>query len=77
MLVGQGSRQLIAGLLFGLPLAFLVAPKLTHVFGDGQTQFVLLFLTVALMVTLIVILAIWLPSRRVIRMSPADAIRCD
>ncbi|WP_219094162.1 ABC transporter permease [Pseudomonas sp. UMAB-40] len=77
MLMIQGGKQLLIGLVIGLPLAFFVAPKLTRVLGNGNTPFVLLFWMVALMITLVVALAVWLPSRRATNMSPADAIRYE
>ncbi|QQN37738.1 ABC transporter permease (plasmid) [Rahnella aceris] len=77
MLMLQGSKQLFIGLIIGLPLAFFVAPKLTRILGNGHTSFALLFWGVAVMISLIVALAVWLPSRRAIRMSPADAIRYE
>jgi predicted permease len=77
MLMIQGGKQLLIGLIIGLPLAFFVAPKLTRVLGNGNTPFVLLFWMVALMITLVVALAVWLPSRRATNMSPADAIRYE
>ncbi|WP_248751791.1 ABC transporter permease [Pseudomonas sp. MWU15-20650] len=77
MLMIQGGKQLLTGLIIGLPLAFFVAPKLTRVLGNGHTPFVLLFWGVALMISLVVALAVWLPSRRVTHMSPADAIRYE
>jgi predicted permease len=75
MLMAQGGKQLLIGLVIGLPLAFLAAPRLTRILGNGHTPFVLLFCLVALMITLVVALAVWLPSRRAANMSPADAIR--
>lgn len=77
MLMLQGGKQLLTGLAIGLPLAFFVAPKLTSVLGNGSTPFVLLFWMVALMISLVVALAVWLPSRRATNMSPADAIRYE
>ncbi|TWC22881.1 MULTISPECIES: ADOP family duplicated permease [unclassified Pseudomonas] len=77
MLMVQGGKQLLTGLIIGLPLAFFVAPKLTRVLGNGNTPFVLLFWMVALMITLVVALAVWVPSRRATNMSPADAIRYE
>ncbi|QXH58079.1 ABC transporter permease [Pseudomonas maumuensis] len=77
MLMAQGGKQLAIGLVIGLPLAFLAAPKLTRILGDGHTPFVLLFCLVALMISLVVALAVWLPSRRAANMSPADAIRYE
>lgn len=77
MFMIQGGKQLLTGLAIGLPLAFFVAPKLTSVLGNGSTPFVLLFWLVALMISLVVALAVWLPSRRATNMSPADAIRYE
>lgn len=77
MLMLQGAKQLLAGLVIGLPLALSVAPKLTHILGDGKTGFILLFIEVALIISLVVAAAIWFPSRRAAGMSPADAIRYE
>ncbi|NKI73725.1 ABC transporter permease [Dickeya sp. CFBP 2040] len=77
MLMLQGGKQLLAGLVIGLPLALFVAPKLTRILGDGKTGFILLFTGVALTITLVVAAAVWFPSRRATRMSPADAIRYE
>ncbi|NUA44420.1 hypothetical protein HAT93_02106 [Dickeya solani] len=73
----QGVNQLIAGLILGLPLALLAAPGINRALGDGRGHFVLLFVCVALFLMLIVALATWIPSRRVIMMKPGDAIRYE
>ncbi|AYH46308.1 peptide ABC transporter permease [Dickeya fangzhongdai] len=77
MLMLQGVNQLIAGLILGLPLALLAAPGINRALGDGRGHFVLLFVCVALFIMLIVALATWIPSRRVIMMKPGDAIRYE
>lgn len=77
MLMLQGGKQLLAGLVPGLALALFVAPKLTRILGDGSTRFILLFAGVALTISLVVAIAVWFPSRRATRMSPADAIRYE
>ena len=75
MLMLQGGKQLLAGLVIGLPLALFIAPKLTRILGDGKTEYFLLFTGVALTIAMVVAAAVWFPSRRATRMSPADAIR--
>ncbi|MFB1116403.1 ADOP family duplicated permease [Dickeya dadantii] len=77
MLMFSGLRQLFAGLALGLPLAIFAAPKINRVYGDGGGGFMLLFGGVALFIVIIVALATWLPSRRVIMMKPGDAIRYE
>lgn len=77
MLMFSGLRQLFAGLALGLPLAIFAAPKINRVYGDGGGNFILLFVGVALFIVVIVALATWIPSRRVIMMKPGDAIRYE
>lgn len=77
MLMLQGGKQLLAGLVIGLPLALFIAPKLTRILGDGKTEYFLLFTGVALTIAMVVAAAVWFPSRRATRMSPADAIRYE
>lgn len=77
MLMFSGLRQLFAGLALGLPLAIFAAPKINRVYGDGGGNFMLLFGGVALFIVIIVALATWIPSRRVIMMKPGDAIRYE
>ncbi|GAB7263629.1 hypothetical protein DZS_04550 [Dickeya ananatis] len=77
MLMFSGLRQLFAGLALGLPLAIFAAPKINRVYGDGGGNFILLFGGVALFIIIIVALATWIPSRRVIMMKPGDAIRYE
>ncbi|WJM85604.1 ADOP family duplicated permease [Dickeya chrysanthemi] len=77
MLMFSGFRQLFAGLALGLPLAIFAAPKINRVYGDGGGNFMLLFGGVALFIVIIVALATWIPSRRVIMMKPGDAIRYE
>ncbi|MCI4255087.1 FtsX-like permease family protein [Dickeya dianthicola] len=77
MLMLQGVNQLIAGLILGLPLALLAAPRINRILGDGRIHFTLLFACVALFIVIIVALATWIPSRRVIMMKPGDAIRYE
>lgn len=75
MLMLQGGKQLLAGLIIGLPLALFTAPKLIRILGDGRTGFMLLFAGVALTISLVVAVAVWFPSRRATRLSPSEAIR--
>ncbi|GAB7216260.1 hypothetical protein OS42_28710 [Dickeya oryzae] len=77
MLMLQEVNQLIAGLILGLPLALLAAPGINRILGDGKIHFTLLFVCVALLIVVIVSLATWIPSRRVIMMKPGDAIRYE
>ncbi|QIZ45479.1 ABC transporter permease [Dickeya zeae] len=77
MLMLQEVNQLIAGLILGLPLALLAAPGINRILGDGKIHFTMLFVCVALLIVVIVSLATWIPSRRVIMMKPGDAIRYE
>ena len=75
MIVSQGMRMVMIGLLLGLAGAFL----LTRVFaslllGVGATD-PLTFIGVAVLLILIALLACWIPARRATKVDPLVALR--
>lgn len=75
MIVGQGMRMVIIGLVLGLAGAF----ALTRVFaslllGVGTTD-PLTFVGVAVLLILIALLACWIPARRATKVDPLVALR--
>jgi ABC-type antimicrobial peptide transport system permease subunit len=75
MIVSQGMRMVMIGLVLGLTGAF----ALTRVFaslllGVGTTD-PLTFIGVAVLLVLIALLACWIPARRATRVDPLVALR--
>ncbi len=75
LIVGQGLALTLCGAGAGLALAFLVTRVLRRfLFGVGATD-PLTFFGVALLLTLVALLACWLPARRATRVDPLVALR--
>ncbi len=75
LIVGQGLVLALCGTGAGLALALLVTRVLRKLlFGIGATD-PLTFLGVALLLTLVALLACWLPARRATRVDPLVALR--
>jgi putative ABC transport system permease protein len=75
MIVSQGMRMVMIGLVLGLAGAF----ALTRVFaslllGVGTTD-PLTFVGVAVLLVLIALLACWIPARRAAKVDPLVALR--
>lgn len=74
MLLGQGGRQLGVGALVALPLTLLVAGGFSHFFPIALTVSVGTAFLVLGAITVVVLAATWLPTRRAIRVEPRDAL---
>jgi putative ABC transport system permease protein len=75
LIVGQGLALTLFGVGAGLALAFVVTRVLQRfLFGVGATD-PLTFLGVALLLTLVALLACWLPARRATKVDPLVALR--
>jgi len=77
MIVSQGMRMVMIGLVLGLAGAF----ALTRVFaslllGVGTTD-PLTFVGVAVLLVLIALLACWIPARRAAKVDPLVALRTE
>lgn len=75
-MLGEGLRLGLLGGLPGLALAALLWSWLGGLFG-GQSGSMLPLLALALVFALVVLLACWLPARRVARIDPMSALRGD
>jgi macrolide transport system ATP-binding/permease protein len=77
LIVGQGLVLTLFGTGVGLALAFAMTRVLQKfLFGVGATD-PLTFFGVALLLTLVALLACWLPARRATRVDPLIALRHD
>jgi len=73
-LLGQGSRQLGVGAVVALPLTLLVGRGFSHFFPVSLVVSFGTALLVSLAVSLVVLAATWLPTRRAVAVEPRDAL---
>jgi predicted permease len=77
MIIGQGMTLTIIGVMIGLCLAFgLTRLMKSLLFGVSATD-PLTFILIALLLTVVALLACWLPARRAAKTDPMTALRCD
>jgi putative ABC transport system permease protein len=77
LVLARGFKQLIAGLVFGLALAFPAARVITKMPVRVSATDPFVFLTVGLLLTAVGLFACWLPARRAARLHPVNAIRYE
>lgn len=77
LVMGQGLILTLSGIGIGLGLALLGTRLLaTLLYGVSATDPVI-FSLIALLLTLVAVLACWLPARRAARVDPMVALRCE
>ncbi|HEX9736955.1 MAG TPA: ABC transporter permease [Thermoanaerobaculia bacterium] len=77
LVLGQGVRRLVIGLIPGLILAFLISSLLSSsLFGLESTDFLSFFAAVALL-TAVVLLACYFPARRALRVHAVRVLRYE
>jgi len=74
LLVGQGGRQLGVGTLFAAPIMAGVAFGFMHFFPISGWLALAAGLAVSTSIIALVLLATWVPTRRVLRVTPRDAL---
>jgi putative ABC transport system permease protein len=77
MILRQGMRQLLFGLGAGLLGAFFVSRLLASFLIDVRPRDPVTFTLVSLLLTLVALVASWIPARRAMRTDPLVAIRYD
>jgi predicted permease len=74
MLLGQGGRQLGVGALAALPLITAIGAGFAHYFPVSLSLTLLTALLVTTTVTLVVLAATWVPTRKAVAVEPRDAL---
>ena len=75
MLVSQGMRLAVTGMVIGLGLAWGVSILMESLLFGVQPRDPLVFTAVPLALTGVALLAVWIPARRSLRVDPAVALR--
>jgi putative ABC transport system permease protein len=77
LVLQQGGRQIGLGLAIGLVGGFLLTRPLEQVFGSAMTNNPLVYVGVALTISVVSLVALWLPARRASRVDPIEALRVE
>ena len=77
MVVFQGMRLTLVGVVIGIGAAFGVTRLLATFLFGVQTWDPFVFITVPLLLSLVALFAVWLPARRATRIHPVVALRYE
>ncbi|RXK56025.1 ABC transporter permease [Oleiharenicola lentus] len=77
LVLRQGGQQIALGLAIGLVGGFLLTRPLEQVFGSSMTNNPLIYVGVAVTISAIGLLALWLPARRAAKVDPNTALRAE
>jgi putative ABC transport system permease protein len=77
MMVGQGMRVVVPGLLAGVAAAFGLARVLEGLLFGVTPHDPVVFISVPLLLTTVAFVAVWLPSQRASRVDPVVALRAE
>jgi putative ABC transport system permease protein len=77
MLLGQSLRPILVGLLLGTLGGYGLSRALNGMFFRMSTAEPLVFVGIAVLMLVVALSAAWVPARRVTRIDPQQALRCE
>lgn len=77
LFMNQAIKQLAIGLAIGVCLSLLLVSTMTNTLVISNTSYVLSLICVPLLITAMVLLATFIPAKKVIKMEPSDALHHD
>jgi putative ABC transport system permease protein len=77
MVVFQGMRLAIAGVIIGLGSAFGLTKLIASFLYGVKARDPAVFIAVPLLLAAVALVAVWLPAQRATRVSPVDALRSE
>ncbi len=77
LVVGEGARLAAIGVVIGIALSFAVTQLMSSLLFDVKATDPLTFLVVAVLLSLVALLASYIPARRALRLDPMIALRYE
>jgi len=77
MFISRGLRIYIVGLLLGLTLMLAITSLIEPLLYETSVVAIPLYIASALVLTIAVLIAMYLPARKASGMSPAEALHCE
>jgi ABC-type antimicrobial peptide transport system permease subunit len=77
MVIAQGMRLAVVGVVIGLASAFGLARVIGSLLYGVTPRDPLVFALMPAILTLVALVGIWLPSRRAVNVDPVTALRID
>jgi ABC-type antimicrobial peptide transport system permease subunit len=77
MVVFQGMRLAIVGVIIGVASAFGLTRLLSGLLYGVQARDPMVFISVPLLLSIAALVAVWLPAMRATRIDPVDALRSE
>ena len=77
LVVGESAKMALVGLAAGIPATLLLTHFLSVLLFGVSPADPLTYISVALLLTLVALVAAWVPARRAMRVDPMVALRCE